>query len=419
MAAAAPPSPPPPVVAHWRPRRRGPGAVIPALATLAVILGVIGITLWQLHPNLLLSNTTTTGGDTGAHFVMPAFLKTYLLPHGHLTGWDPGWFDGFPIYTYYFILPDLFAALGAYVIPYGIAFKLATISGSVALPICAWALGRLFGMKRPGPAVLAAATLPFLFDYSFTIYGGNLFSTLAGEYAYSLSIALGLVFLGLFARGVRTGRNRGWAALVLAACIAAHIIPAMFVLVGAAILTAFEILPEQLRPDDAMAGWRSGIRDVGEVAMGTWRRLWWAASTVVLGLLLSGWWLVPFGLRQPYTTTMGYANVTGYANLLFPVADRWAIFLAAAAVVAGFALRSRLVICFTLLALFAAVVLVFDPIGSLYNVRVLPLWFLSVYLLAAWVVAAALTLHAPVQLQSSVRPVPVVQARPTAQRSSV
>jgi len=26
----------------------------------AVILGVIGITLWQLHPNLLLSNTTTT-----------------------------------------------------------------------------------------------------------------------------------------------------------------------------------------------------------------------------------------------------------------------------------------------------------------------------------------------------------------------
>ncbi len=394
MAAAAPPSPPPPVVAHWRPRRRGPGAVIPALATLAVILGVIGITLWQLHPNLLLSNTPTTGGDTGAHFVMPAFLKTYLLPHGHLTGWDPGWFDGFPIYTYYFILPDLFAALGAYVIPYGIAFKLATISGSVALPICAWALGRLFGMKRPGPAVLAAATLPFLFDYSFTIYGGNLFSTLAGEYAYSLSIALGLVFLGLFARGVRTGRNRGWAALVLAACIAAHIIPAMFVLVGAAILTAFEILPEQLRPDDAMAGWRSGIRDVGEVAMGTWRRLWWAASTVVLGLLLSGWWLVPFGLRQPYTTTMGYANVTGYANLLFPVADRWAIFLAAAAVVAGFALRSRLVICFTLLALFAAVVLVFDPIGSLYNVRVLPLWFLSVYLLAAWVVAAALTFAA-------------------------
>jgi len=88
---------------------------------------------------------------------------------------------------------------------------------------------------------------------------------------------------------------------------------------------------------------------------------------------------------------MGYANVTGYANLLFPVADRWAIFLAAAAVVAGFALRSRLFICFTLLALFAAVVLVFDPIGSLYNVRVLPLWFLSVYLLAAWVVAAALT----------------------------
>jgi len=192
---------------------------------------------------------------------------------------------------------------------------------------------------------------------------------------------------------VRTGRNRGWAALVLAACIAAHIIPAMFVLVGAAILTAFEILPEQLRPDDAMAGWRSGIRDVGEVAMGTWRRLWWAASTVVLGSSSPAGGSSRSGCASR-TRPHGLRERDRLRQPAVPVADRWAIFLAAAAVVAGFALRSRLVICFTLLALFAAVVLVFDPIGSLYNVRVLPLWFLSVYLLAAWVVAAALTFAA-------------------------
>ena len=44
---------------------------------------------------MLLTNTTTTGGDTGAHIAMPKFLEG-LVSHGHLTGWDPGWYDGFP-----------------------------------------------------------------------------------------------------------------------------------------------------------------------------------------------------------------------------------------------------------------------------------------------------------------------------------
>ena len=105
--------------------------------------------------------------------------------------------------------------------------------GSVLLPVAAWAMGRLFGMRRAFPGAVAAFTLCYLFDYTYTIYGGNLFSTLAGEYAYSLSIALALLFLGLMARGLRTGRHRGWTAVVLAACILAHIVPALFALVGA------------------------------------------------------------------------------------------------------------------------------------------------------------------------------------------
>ena len=93
------------------------------------------------------------------------------------------------------------------------------------------------------PGALAALTLCYLFDYTYTIYGGNLFSTLAGEYAYSLSIALALLFLGLIARGLRTGRHRGWAAVTLAACILAHIIPALFAIVGALLLIGMEMLP--------------------------------------------------------------------------------------------------------------------------------------------------------------------------------
>ena len=148
-----------------------------------------------------------------------------------------------PLYTFYFTLPDFFIAVGWWIIPYNVAFKIGTILGSVLLPICAWACGRFFRLRPPIPTLLAAATLPFLFDYTFTIYGGNLFSTLAGEYAFSFSLALAILFLGLFACAVREGRYRGWAAVVLAGCVLSHIVPGMYALGGAAVLTVIELLP--------------------------------------------------------------------------------------------------------------------------------------------------------------------------------
>ena len=364
----------------------------PACAAAVVVVGVVAVVLWQLHLPLLLADTSTTGGDTGAHFMMPAFFNTHLFPH--LTGWDPAWYDGYPAYSLYFVLPDVLVALAAHVISYDVAFKLGTVLGSVLLPVCAWALGRLFGLRAPVPAALAAATLPFLFDYTWTIYGGNLFSTLAGEYSYSLSDAFLLVFLGLFARGVRTGRHRGWAAVTLAACILAHIVPGALALTGALVLTVVELAPRSVRLTDDIepiaassvprdAAWR------GPAGRGRWPTLWWAASTVALGLLLCAWWLVPFGLRSVYSTSMNYSKVTTYVTLLFPRADLWALALAGIAVIVAVATRSRFGLVVSVLGGVSAVAMVIDPLRSLYNVRFLPLWFLFVYLMAGWVFGVA------------------------------
>ena len=92
-----------------------------------------------------------------------------------------------------------------------------TVLGTLTLPLAAWAFGKLAGLRDPGPGCLAAATLPFLFEPSFSIYGGNILSTLAGEFSYSLALSLALVFLGLVAAGLRTGRHRSLAAILLAA----------------------------------------------------------------------------------------------------------------------------------------------------------------------------------------------------------
>ena len=353
---------------------------MPGAITVITIVSVIVVTLSQLHPGMLLTNTTTTGGDTGAHIAMPKFLES-LVSHGHLTGWDPGWYDGFPLYTFYFTIPDLFIAIGGWIIPYGVAFKLGTILGSVMLPICAWACGRFFRLRAPLPALLAAATLPFLFDYTFTIYGGNLFSTLAGEYAFSFSLSLAVLFLGLFACAIREGRYRGWAAIVLAGCILSHIVPGMYALGGAVILTIVELLPSRWGiADSSLHAWRS---DRSAVPAPRTRTLWWAGSTVGIGLLLTGWWLVPFGLEHAYSSSMGYTNVEGWAQY-FREADAWALVLAGIGAVTAVVTRSRFGITMTVLGIVSAVATAVDPQGALYNVRLLPLWFISVYFMAAW-----------------------------------
>ena len=113
------------------------------------------------------------------------------------------------------------------------------------------------------------------------------------------------------------------------------------------------------------------------------RTLWWAGSTVGIGLLLSGWWLVPFGLEHAYTTSMGYTNVEGWAQY-FREADAWALVLAGLGAVTAFLVRSRFGITLTVLGIASALATALDPQGSLYNVRLLPLWFISVYLMAAW-----------------------------------
>ena len=207
----------------------------------ALVLSVIVITIVSLHPQLLVSSTLITGGDTGSHVALPAYLKTTGNVF-NFTPWYPGWLAGMPAYTYYFVLPDVLATFGSYIIGFAVAMKLATILGSVLMPITAYAMGRLFRAPRPIPVALALATLPFLFDATFTIDGGNLFSTMAGEYAFSLSLALALLTVGLFARGVRTGRGYWFAAMALSATLASHVLPWLFSLGAIAVLVVFELL---------------------------------------------------------------------------------------------------------------------------------------------------------------------------------
>ncbi|HEY1633724.1 MAG TPA: 6-pyruvoyl-tetrahydropterin synthase-related protein [Acidimicrobiales bacterium] len=336
-----------------------------ALGAFVAVGGAVAFVLWQLHPSLLLLNTTTSGGDTGSHVAVPAFLRDHLLPHGRLTGWSPDWYGGYPALTFYFPLPSIIVLAFNLVLPYNIAFKLVTVLGLLTLPVAAWAFGRLSGMARPGPALLGVATLPFLFDRSFTIYGGNIASTLAGEFAFSISLSLGLVFLGVVARGLRTGKHRALAAGLLALTALCHMIPTFFVLVGAAVL----------------------------LLMGAdRRRIKWIVSAVAAGLAITGFWSIPFLFRLPYTTDMGWEKVTNYAHNLFPSGQRWVLVLAIIGVAFSLLRRRRIGMFLSVMAVLSAAGFVLAPQGRLYNARLLPFWVLCLYLLAGVAVAELGTL---------------------------
>jgi hypothetical protein len=356
-------------------------------ANVAVVACCCVFVWLQLQPHLLLSPSTPSGGDMGAHVWGPAYLRDHLLPQGRLTGWTNDWYDGFPALTFYFPLPSLMIALLSFVLPYGVAFKLVTVLGLVSLPACAAAFGMLTGMRRPYAACLAVATVPFLFDRAYTIYGGNVASTLAGEFSFSISLSFALLFLGVLAKSLDTGRYRGWAALLFGCTVLCHILPAMFAVVAAVLITL-------TRPRV--------------------RSLLTTAISGATGAAIAGFWLIPFALRLPYTNDMGWEkidhyllpligghatstelNAIGQANL-DPELLRWLFLAALAGAVVSVALRRRIGTVLTGTAIMAALAFRFmpgptagDPFahGKLWNARMLPFWYLSLYLLAACLVA--------------------------------
>ena len=276
-------------VAMDRPRsiRAVVNAVVVATAALFVFL--------QLQPHLLFTNTTAAGGDMGAHVWGPAYLRDHLVPHWRLAGWAPSWYAGFPALTFYFPLPSILIALLNVVLPYDVAFKLITVSGLISLPICAYWFAKLNDLRFPIPVFTSLATLPFVFDRFHTIYGGNVPATLAGEFSFSIGLSLALLFLGFFAKGLRTGRHRGVAAALLAGVILCHLLTTLFAVAGAGVLFLLHLDRTRFRG-----------------------RLRYSLTSLPVALALAGFWALPFVWRLPYSNDMGWEKLHAYTKNLFP-----------------------------------------------------------------------------------------------------
>jgi hypothetical protein len=170
----------------------------PAVTVLA--LGAVwAFLLSYFKPSLLLMNTYPAGGDTPS-FVHPnEHQRDVLLPAGNPQGWDLGNFAGYTPYQFYFLPPSLLVIALSYLAPLNVAFRLVTVTGVflLPLPLSSLVAMRALGYAFPVPAVAAAASLMFLFNEGNSMWGGNIPSTLAGEFAHSLGFASAVMFVGL------------------------------------------------------------------------------------------------------------------------------------------------------------------------------------------------------------------------------
>ena len=166
--------------------QRAPATLKPLAAAQAedmvswlVLALVYAFMLSRFDLRLLVSDSILTGGDSASWYQVLKTLKEDFLPQGRLFGFSQANFFGYLEGQHYFILPFLVAALLGFLVPLGVALKIATVAGGFALPLSMFfAASSISGRKRSG-AIDAALSLLFLLNESYSIFGGNWLSTFA------------------------------------------------------------------------------------------------------------------------------------------------------------------------------------------------------------------------------------------------
>jgi hypothetical protein len=186
------------------------------LVPAVVIASVLGL-------GFLLSNNLPTGGDTASHLLYVWTYTHQLLPRGQITAWMPEVFAGFAFLSYYFPLSFISIAALASVLPFAPAMKIGMFAAAMALPGAVW-LGSVYLLRLPRAVAIwgVLSSLVFLLHEQNSIWGGNLLSTLAGEFAYSYGLLFSVLALMAWQRTIATGRCCWLAALLEAATGFSH-----------------------------------------------------------------------------------------------------------------------------------------------------------------------------------------------------
>ncbi len=189
-------------------------------ALVASILGIV----------FLNSANWPTGGDAASHLLYAKLYGDNLLLSGQILPWMPEVFGGLPFLSYYFPLPFVVMALLSKLTGLAVAFKWGSFLAVMLLPGAVFAASRRWlGFSWPAALFGALGALAYLVHEQNSIWGGNLLSTLAGEFAYSYGMLFAVLSMMAWARAITL--QRGWllAAVLEAASGFSHGFPLLVV----------------------------------------------------------------------------------------------------------------------------------------------------------------------------------------------
>ena len=334
--------------------------LIPLIVSL-VILGMVYFFLLSKIPfNLVLSKNLVSGGDTGSHNYI-AYYSSKIFPK--LKWWSPDWYAGFPFL--YFYPPFLYYLVAFFnkfqLIPWNIGFKIVTLLGTLLLPVLIYLCLKILDFKYPIPVLGSVFSLFYIFLEKFTIYGGNLPSTLSGEFSYSLGFGLFFVFAALLIKGKEKKNLWFLNSLLLSLMVVIH--PFSVIM---AVIFGFFIFLESLIS-----------RNAKEI-------FFYLLKVYGLAFLLSAFWSLPFLMLLPYTAKMNWTRTIKLDELFPPTLIIFEITAILTIIFSLFFKEKRKTILVFILMLIAALIPYFVlNNSSIWNTRFLPFFLMTMIIISA------------------------------------
>jgi len=276
--------------------------IIPTLITFFLIYLIFAI---RLDLSLIFKDTILTGGDSASWLQPVEHLRDHLIPNFKLFGWTQSNFFGYNEFQFYFIPPFLFAVILSIFLPLTISLKIATLIGIFTLPIAFYFSVQKITKNLWASLIGAALSLIFLFNESYTMYGGNFLSTLAGEFSYSFSLSIFVFFVGVCYETFEKNKNPIWAGILLGLIGLSHI----FVFMPAFFVPFFFIFVNKLLESKKQQVVKKTKKNKQviveeEVAFSKEKHLEKILFIYISAILFMAFWLVPMAFTRVYSTSI-------------------------------------------------------------------------------------------------------------------
>ena len=326
-------------------------------------------------PNEILGSDPATGGDTGSHFWPLVTLVKQGLPHFHVRVWNPGNLGGEPHLTHFFPCPYLLMAFFSLFMPLGTAFNIGTALPMLIFPVCVYFCFRALKFRFPIPILASAASLSSFYNESFSMWGGNALSTLAGQFAHLYAVCFFLLGIGSLNWEISSRRFPWLSTLLFAAVLLSHFYIALYIPAVFFIFIFFH--PFGQRKHLCLQLGSSGL----------------------ISFLLAAWFVIPMLHNSSWTTAFGLQwSGSQFYHEAFPVLF-WPFSVLMIVGVAFLLFRKRIHLSphssfalILMLSLIACSILFFQvfPSLGLVDIRALPTLQLAVCLMAALTVGILL-----------------------------